>query len=68
MKRYQVKLVDYRNKGVVEYPSLVETDDRHVTFDKMAYVKKHENQAPYDEYDEVRVYENGVWIANMRLY
>lgn len=68
MKRYAVKLVDYRNKGVVEYPSLIETDNKHEAFVKMGDVKKHENEAPFNEYDEVRVYENGVWIANVKLY
>lgn len=66
--RYEVKLIDYKNKGVVEYPPILETNDRKEAFDKMGYVKNHENEAPFNEYDEVRVYENGVWIANMRLF
>lgn len=66
--RFQVKLIDYNKKGVVEYPPILETNNKHEAFVKMGDVKKHENEAPFNEYDEVRVYENSVWIANMRLY
>lgn len=67
--RYEVRLIDYKNKGVVEYPPILETENREEAFNKMGYVKKHENEAPFNEYDEVRVYENApVWIANMKLY
>lgn len=65
---YEVKLIDYKNKGVVEYPPILETNDKHEAFEKMGFVKKRQNEAPYNEYDEIRVYENGVWIANMKLY
>lgn len=65
---YEVKLIDYKNKGVVEYPPILETNNKREAFNKMGDVKKHESEAPFNEYDEVRVYENGIWIADMRLY
>lgn len=66
--RYEVRLVDYSRKENKVYPQILETENRKEAFNKMGYIKKHEHETPFNEYDEVRVYENGVWIANMKLY
>lgn len=66
--RYEVKLIDYGTEGDFEYPPIIATNNRKEAFNKMGYAKKHEHESPYNEFDEVRVYENGVWIANMKLY
>lgn len=66
--RYEVRLVDYLGKENKVYPPILETENRKEAFNKMGYVKKHEHEAPFNEHDAVSVYENGVWIANMKLY
>lgn len=67
--RYEIRMHGYNEKEKYTlYPPILETNSLDEVFFYMAEIKKHENQAPYNEYDEVRVYENGVWIANMKLY
>lgn len=66
--RYEVRLVDYSRKENKVYPPILKTNDKHEAFEFMGEVKKKENKEPYNEYDEVRVYDNGVWISNMKLY
>lgn len=66
--RYEVRLVDYLRKENKVYPPILETESKKEAFGFMAEVKRRQNKEPYNEYDEVRAYENGVWIANMRLY
>lgn len=67
--RYEVVLVDYNVEGrVTQYPPILKTNDRREAFELMGEVKKNENKEPYFEYDEVRVLDDGVWVARMRLY
>lgn len=66
--RFEVRLVDYTKGENKVYPPILETESKKEAFGFMGEVKRRENKEPYNEYDEVRVYENGVWIANMRLY
>lgn len=66
--RYEVRLVDYLRKENKVYPPILETESKKEAFGFMAEVKRRQSKELYNEYDEVRVYENGVWIASMRLY
>lgn len=62
--RYEVKLMNENLTG--ENKTVLETENRKEAFKKLSEVKK--NERDYEAYDDVRLYENGVWIANVKLY
>lgn len=64
--KYQVKLVG-ASFGV-EDKVVLETEDRTEAFEMMGNVKKMEHEEPYNNYDSVRVFENGDWVAKFDLY
>ena len=67
-ERYAVILIDYNAEGrIVQYPPILRTDDRNKAFELMGKVKKNENKEPYNEYDEVRILEDGEWVAIQEL-
>lgn len=66
MKNYEVVLVDYGSD--IDYPPILKTTSKHEAFKMLGEVKKNENKEPYCCYDEVRVLEDGTWIAKFKLF
>lgn len=66
MKKYQVKLMG-GNLGAQD-KVVLETEDRTEAFEMLGRVKSLENEAPYNAYDSVRVFEDGTWVAKFDLY
>lgn len=64
--KYQVKLVGGNLE--VKDKTILETENRTEAFEMLGRVKSIEHEEPYNEYDSVRVFKNGNWIAEFDLY
>ena len=64
--RYEVRLLNRNLTG--EDKIVLMTENRNEAFGFVGHVKKHENNAPINEYDYVAVFDNGKCIVKMMLY
>ena len=64
--RYEVRLINENLTG--KSKTILETESRYKAFMLVETVKELENSEPYCNYDEVRVLDNGEWLARVRLY
>ena len=64
--RYEVRLLNRNLTG--EDKIVLVTESRNEAFGFVGHVKKHENNAPINEYDYVAVFDNDECIVKVMLY